>query len=170
MTRFIFALTLGLTVTISGCATVGRTFDTTHTAEVQKGQDQSQNRAWFGQPWVVQPITVHPMGCTARWNYAYAHSTAGIHTTTDVLIVDFDASGKICDHAYQRLEDKTAFRFLFRARASSRKTMAPIGIPTGAIYASHGARGPSDPTDRCRNGPADPRSRCPHPRHRWWRT
>jgi outer membrane protein assembly factor BamE (lipoprotein component of BamABCDE complex) len=99
------ALLLALFLGLSACATVGRPFDTRHTSDVQPGQDQAQIRAWFGTPWRIQNLTDHPTGCTTRWNYTYAHSTAGIHTTTEVLIVDFDAEGKVCAHGFHRLEN-----------------------------------------------------------------
>jgi outer membrane protein assembly factor BamE (lipoprotein component of BamABCDE complex) len=95
------ALSLALAL---GCASAGRDFDTTHATDVQKGvQNKDQIRTWFGEPYQAQAITGHPAGCTERWTYTYAYSDrGGMRTQTKTLVVDFDASGTVCDHAFIR--------------------------------------------------------------------
>ena len=70
--------------------------------DVQKGvQSKEQIRGWFGQPGQVQPLSEHPAGCTERWIYVHAFSSyGGTRTTSKSLVVDFDADGGVCDHAY----------------------------------------------------------------------
>jgi outer membrane protein assembly factor BamE (lipoprotein component of BamABCDE complex) len=84
------------------CAGAGREFDTTHVTEVQKGaQDKAQIKAWFGEPFQATAISGHPAGCTERWTYTHAWSNwGGTQTTAKSLIVDFDANGVVCDHAF----------------------------------------------------------------------
>ncbi|MCC6521536.1 MAG: hypothetical protein IT373_02640 [Polyangiaceae bacterium] len=88
-----------------GCATVGKQFDTTHAGDVQKGtHDKAQMTAWFGEPHQkTSPLTGHPAGCVERWQWTYAHSVAGGSTVSDVLIVDFDGAGKVCDNAFSQV-------------------------------------------------------------------
>jgi len=90
--------------TVLACAGAGRKWDTTHANEVQKGvQDKAQIQTWFGPPYTVTPLTEHSMGCTERWIYTYAWANwGGAQTTADAMIVDFDAAGVVCDHAYTR--------------------------------------------------------------------
>jgi len=84
------------------CAGGGRKWDTTHAGDVQTGvQDKAQIRAWFGEPYQTTPIAQHPSGCTERWTYTHAWSNwGGAQTTSETLVVDFDANGIVCDHAY----------------------------------------------------------------------
>ena len=98
--RFLF-ITASV-VAVLACAGAGRKWDTTHASEVQRGvHDKARIQAWFGAPYQMAPIAEHPMGCTERWTYTYAWSKwAGTQTTVDTLVVDFDANGVVCDHAY----------------------------------------------------------------------
>jgi hypothetical protein len=89
-----------------GCATVGKKFDTTHVNDIQKGaHDKQQVTAWFGEPnQITSPLQAHPAGCVERWQWTYAHSVAGGSTVSEVLIVDFDAAGKVCDNAFSQVK------------------------------------------------------------------
>jgi outer membrane protein assembly factor BamE (lipoprotein component of BamABCDE complex) len=89
-------------VALLACAGAGRKWDTTHANDVTKGvQDKAQIRAWFGEPYQSTPLTRHPLGCSERWTYTYAWSNwGGAQTRSDTLVVDFDANGVVCDHAY----------------------------------------------------------------------
>ena len=84
------------------CATAGKKFDRTHVNDIQdKVQDKNQIRSWFGEPYRVQPIAGSPAGCVERWTYVHAYSShGGAKTTSASLVVDFDKSEKVCDHAY----------------------------------------------------------------------
>ena len=88
------------------CATVGKEFDTTHANDVQSGvHDKQQMRAWFGEPHqVTAPLREHPAGCVERWQWTHAHSVAGGSTESESLVVDFDAQGKVCDHAFSKVK------------------------------------------------------------------
>jgi hypothetical protein len=90
---------------VAACATVGKKFDTTHVNDIVNGrQDKQQIQAWFGSPsQVVSPLSRHPAGCTERWQWTYAHAVAGGRTTSESLVVDFNAAGKVCDHAYSKM-------------------------------------------------------------------
>jgi hypothetical protein len=95
-----------LALLLFGCATVGKEFDTTHANEVQTAvHDKQQMRAWFGEPHqVTSPLPNHPAGCVERWQWTYAHSVAGGSTESQSLVVDFDAAGKVCDHAFATVQ------------------------------------------------------------------
>ena len=87
------------------CASAGRRVDTTHVDDVQNGQQtKAEIRAWFGEPYSVTPgLQGHPNGCVERWSYEYAEAQGfGNVTYTETLIVDFDAEGVVCDHAYAK--------------------------------------------------------------------
>src|SRR4051812_21032988 len=96
------ALAVCLAMAAAGCATVGRKFDTTHVNDVKKGaQDKAQIRAWFGEPYQrTSPLQNNPAGCVERWQWTHAHAVAGGRTQSEVLIVDFDDAGKVCDNAF----------------------------------------------------------------------
>jgi outer membrane protein assembly factor BamE (lipoprotein component of BamABCDE complex) len=101
MRNFIRVLAVCFAITGAGCATVGRQFDTTHVNDIRKGaQDKAQIRAWFGEPYQTAPLQGNPAGCVERWQWTHAHSVAGGRTESQVLIVDFDAAGKVCDNAF----------------------------------------------------------------------
>jgi outer membrane protein assembly factor BamE (lipoprotein component of BamABCDE complex) len=90
------------------CATMGKDFDRTHVTDIKTGvQDKNQIRDWFGEPNQKQSITDSTKGCVERWNYIYGHSHAtfgGFKTKGATLVVDFDQSGKVCDHGYSYSE------------------------------------------------------------------
>lgn len=95
-------LTFSLAALTVGCASAGSRIDRTHVDDIANGaQSKSQIRAWFGEPYsVLKPLQGHPSGCTERWRYEYAEAQGfGNVTYQEVLIVDFDAQGKVCDHA-----------------------------------------------------------------------
>jgi hypothetical protein len=90
-------------IAFAACATVGKKFDTTHVHDVQKGvQSKAEIQAWFGPAGTTSMIAKSDLGCTERWMWQYAHSVAGGSTTSEALVVDFDAQGKVCDSAYSK--------------------------------------------------------------------
>ena len=95
----------GLLAALCGCATVGKSWDTTPAHDVRKGvHDKTQMIAWFGEPTTkTSPLANSPAGCVERWQWTYAHSVYGSGTISDVLVVDFDAKDKVCDNAYSTL-------------------------------------------------------------------
>lgn len=88
---------------LCACASAGQKFDTTHVHDIQKGvQSKTEIQAWFGTAPTTSAVTQSELGCVERWIYTYAHSVAGASTTSEALIVDFDAKGKVCDSAYSK--------------------------------------------------------------------
>ena len=88
----------------AACASVGAPFDTTHVNDIRRGEhDRGHVRTWFGEPHHLIALSDHPQGCVERWQYTHAESTYGGSTTSQSLIVDFDASGRVCDNAYSRM-------------------------------------------------------------------
>ncbi len=62
---------------------------------------KAQIQGWFGEPFRVETLSGHPAGCTERWTYTYAYSDrGGARTQAKTLVVDFDAGGSVCDHAF----------------------------------------------------------------------
>jgi len=57
-----------------------------------------------GEPYTVKTGLVgHPGGCVERWTFEYAKARGfGNVTYSEILIVDFDPDGKVCDHAYSQ--------------------------------------------------------------------
>jgi outer membrane protein assembly factor BamE (lipoprotein component of BamABCDE complex) len=97
--------TLLLIITIAACATAGQKIDRTHIGEIKNGvQNKDQIRAWFGEPYTIKTnLEGHPSGCVERWTYEYAKAKGfGTVTYSEILIVDFDAEGKVCDHAFSK--------------------------------------------------------------------
>ncbi|MBU0482755.1 MAG: hypothetical protein KKG47_16805 [Proteobacteria bacterium] len=94
-----------LLLTVAACATAGTRIDRTHIDQVSNGvQDKAQIRAWFGEPYTIKTdLTGHPGGCVERWTFEYAKAQGfGKVTYSEILIVDFDAAGKVCDHAFSK--------------------------------------------------------------------
>lgn len=85
------------------CATVGQQFDTTHVHDVKGGQNKSQITGWFGEPTQKTTFTPNDKGCVERWQYTHATSQAFGSTHSQVLIVDFDDKGVVCDTAYSEV-------------------------------------------------------------------
>jgi len=99
MSRILVALFIAISLT--ACASAGKEFDRTHIKDIQPGvQSKDQIRTWFGDPYqVVAPLSGHPKGCVERWIYSYARAVGfGKVTQSDALVVDFDTTGKVCDH------------------------------------------------------------------------
>jgi len=101
----LIAFALALTL-IAGCASSGRQFDASRTTEIQDGvQDKQTITSWFGEPLTVAQLGGNSRGCVERWTYTYAHAVGfGSVTESHALVVDFDADGKVCDHAYSKLQ------------------------------------------------------------------
>jgi len=93
---------LFLVLFLSACASSGRQFDRTHVTDIQKGvQSKEQIKGWFGTPNQVTALQGHPAGCVERWTYVHAYASyGGARAQSAALVVDFDRSGKVCDHAY----------------------------------------------------------------------
>ncbi len=88
------------------CATAGKKFNREHINDVQTGvQDKATISEWFGTPYQKTTIQGHPKGCVERWTYVHAYASwGGAKAKSAALIVDFDKSGKVCDHAYSESE------------------------------------------------------------------
>jgi len=96
---------LFLVLVFVACASAGKPIDKTHMGEIAKGaQTKAQIRQWFGEPYTVKTgLTGHPGGCIERWTYEYAKARGfGNVTYSEVLVIDFDAGEKVCDHAYSK--------------------------------------------------------------------
>lgn len=96
---------VSLVCLFAACASAGKPIDKTHMDDIANGvQDKAQIRQWFGEPYTVQTgLAGHPGGCVERWTYEYAKARGfGQVTYSEVLVVDFDPAGKVCDHAYSK--------------------------------------------------------------------
>jgi outer membrane protein assembly factor BamE (lipoprotein component of BamABCDE complex) len=104
--RAVFSFVVVLAILLlGGCATVGKKFDTTHVNDIENGKTTKvEARQWFGEPHQVTPLRDHPTGGVERWTYTYAHSTAGVSTTSEALVIDFDGNDVVCDHGYSKTE------------------------------------------------------------------
>lgn len=94
-----------LTMTVIACASAGRRIDRTHLGDIANGaQNKDQIRAWFGQPYTTKAgLPDHPRRCVERWTYEFAKARGrGTVTYSEILVVDFDASGSVCDHAFSQ--------------------------------------------------------------------
>ena len=101
-----FLIMFAVTVSsLASCARVGAQFDLTHVPDVEAGvHAQDQITAWFGRPNEVRQISNPASGAVERWIYVYAQSAAGLSTESHSFVVDFDAEGVVCDHAYFKVE------------------------------------------------------------------
>ena len=97
------ALVVGIVMTLAACATVGRPFDTTHVHDVRAGQNKTAVTRWFGQPTQWTTFAANAKGCSERWQYTHATATAGGSAHAQVLLVDFDQAGVVCDTAYSEV-------------------------------------------------------------------
>jgi outer membrane protein assembly factor BamE (lipoprotein component of BamABCDE complex) len=88
---------------LAACATVGRQFDTTHVHDVRGGQAKPQITSWFGEPNQRTTFSGNDKGCVERWQYTYAKGSAGGSAHAQVLLVDFNAQGLVCDTAYSEV-------------------------------------------------------------------
>ena len=98
-------LTALLASTIVSCASAGRKLDRTHLGEIEEGvQSKQQIREWFGEPYTIVPgLQGHLKGCVDRWIFEYAKARGfGTVTYQEKLVVDFDAEGIVCDHAFAK--------------------------------------------------------------------
>ena len=100
--RALWVLAVVAVFALVSCATVGKDFDRTHVTDIKTGvQDKNQIRDWFGEPNQKQSLKDSTKGCVERWSYIYAHASyGGLKTKSTALVVDFDESGKVCDHGY----------------------------------------------------------------------
>jgi len=91
-------------LSLVACASAGKRIERTHIDEVSNGaQDKAQIRQWFGEPYTMKTIVGHPAGCVERWTYEYAKAQGfGKVTYSEILVVDFDSKGKVCDHAFSK--------------------------------------------------------------------
>jgi outer membrane protein assembly factor BamE (lipoprotein component of BamABCDE complex) len=87
-------------LSLAACATVGRSFDTTHVNDVKAGQNKEQVKAWFGAPSSTTALNENPKGCVERWQWVHATATVGSAAKAQALVVDFDETGTVCDHGY----------------------------------------------------------------------
>jgi hypothetical protein len=88
---------------VMSCASAGQKIDRTHLGDISEGaQNKAQIRSWFGEPYTqIAPLSGHVKGCTERWIYEYAKARGfGVVTYQESLVVDFDAKGAVCDHAF----------------------------------------------------------------------
>ncbi|MBM4278365.1 MAG: hypothetical protein FJ130_10880 [Deltaproteobacteria bacterium] len=98
-------ITLLLILGICACATAGHKIKRDHIGDIKIGvQSKDQIRAWFGEPYTVKTgLTGHPSGCVERWTFEYAKAHGfGKVTYSEILVVDFDKNGKVCDHAFSK--------------------------------------------------------------------
>jgi hypothetical protein len=102
----IVGIVFGGLILFLSCASVGRQFDTTHVNDIRIGiQDKQTISGWFGEPYQKTDLVNNPKHCVERWTYTYAHAVGfGTVTESYALVVDFDASGKVCDNAYSKLK------------------------------------------------------------------
>lgn len=102
--RGLVALVFAAPLLLAACATIGETFDTVHLREIRTGaQDRAQIRAWFGEPHQrTAPLPHESETCTERWLWAQAAATPGGTAASNVLVIDFDADGRVCAHTYSR--------------------------------------------------------------------
>ena len=103
MLKNLFMLLLILAIT--ACASAGSKIDRTHLGDVQNGvQSKAQNREWFGEPYTMNTnLQGHPSGCVERWTFEYAKARGfGTVTYSEILVVDFNTQGKVCDHAFSK--------------------------------------------------------------------
>ena len=104
--KFLYVTSLLLLVVVFvSCASAGKRIDRTHLDEVKNGtQSKQQIREWFGEPYTVKTgLTGHPSGCVERWTYEYAEARGrGKVKYQEILVVDFDGSDKVCDHAFSK--------------------------------------------------------------------
>ena len=94
-----------ITLFMVSCASAGHKVDRTHIDKIENGvQNKAEIRKWFGEPYTVNPnIKGHPAGCVERWTFEYAKAQGfGTVTYSEILIVDFDTKGKVCDHAFSK--------------------------------------------------------------------
>ena len=86
---------------LAGCASAGRDFDTTHANEIRTAEhDKAQISSWFGEPRAITTFEKNAKGCVERWLWSYGAASVGSAARAKALIVDFDADGRVCDHAF----------------------------------------------------------------------
>ena len=98
-------LALLLASAVLSCASAENKIDRTHLDDVKEGvQTKQQIRAWFGEPYTVKTgLQGHIKGCVERWTFEYAKARGfGTVTYQEILVIDFDAQGTVCDHAFSQ--------------------------------------------------------------------
>jgi len=93
-------LTILLAPVIASCVSARKNPD-----DIEDGvQSKQQIRRWFGEPHRVKlGLQGHLKGCVERWAFEYAKDP-GFDSSThpELLVVDFDAEGIVCDHAFTK--------------------------------------------------------------------
>ncbi len=90
---------------LTACATAGNKVNRTHLHDINNGaQDKGQIRTWFGEPYTIKTnLQGHLKGCIERWTFEYAKARGfGTVTYSEILVIDFDKDGKVCDHAFSK--------------------------------------------------------------------
>ncbi len=103
MFRYIMASLVVLLLV--ACASAGSKVDRTHIGDIKDGrQNKTTIKEWFGEPYTITAnLTGHPKGCVERWTFEYAKAQGfGTVTYSEVLVVDFDKKGAVCDHAFSK--------------------------------------------------------------------
>ena len=94
-----------LSMLLISCASAGSKIDPTHIDDVQNGrQSKSEIRTWFGEPYsMTTGLQAHPSGCVERWTFEFAKARGfGTVTYQEMLVIDFDDEGMVCDHAFSK--------------------------------------------------------------------
>ena len=102
MSRYLIVL---LVLFVGACATAGNKVDRTHIGDIKDGvQGKATVKKWFGEPHSIKTGLIgHPRGCTERWTYEYAKARGfGTVTYSEILVIDFDRKGVVCDHAFSK--------------------------------------------------------------------
>ena len=95
--RYRIFMSMCIYLLFTGCATVGKPFDTTRVDEVRKGQGEDEIVAWFGAPTRGNELSLadSPHHCVKRYRYNFATSDE-----SHVLWIDFDTRNTVCNVIY----------------------------------------------------------------------
>lgn len=94
-----------LVILLAACASAGNKVDRTHIGDLKDGvQNKAKVKEWFGEPYTIKTgLEGHPKGCVERWTFEYAKAQGfGTVTYSEILVVDFDKKGVVCDHAFSK--------------------------------------------------------------------
>ena len=80
---------------LAGCASLPRSYRDTHDV-VRLAVSRDRIHDELGEPGTILRLERHPAGCVERWSYA------GLRRgdRQEVLFVDFDREGRVCDYAW----------------------------------------------------------------------